>query len=374
MRDLFHQTHRGTRALVCEYDVQRLLEPGSSASNGIYEEAVALLNHLVAHRSLEDADDAERRPIIFVCHELGGLLVKRALAYSYSRKDRRLEHIRSIYRSTVAIIFMATPHLGFSKNTLLLSQLGGSPGPNQFLLNLLRGSETINEISDQFAPLMKHFSIYNFWEQKLTRIGKTATLIVDRASAAPSWDDVDQCGIDATHADMIKFRQINSPGYKLVLAALEQYMKQGPGLITRRWAQDSELIRKEREQDIEADLSSSHKSLAGTIVAAATPVSERLAQPHLSQTSIESMDSLISETGTEGPTTPPDINVYYLVPRRSDYFVGRREQADFLQTSLGTIRRRGGQKPKVFTLYGLPGSGKTQFSLKYLEERRDRCV
>jgi hypothetical protein len=42
------------------------------------------------------------------------------------------------------------------------------------LLNALQeGSETLQNITDQFAPLMKRFRIYFFWEQEKTDLGAT---------------------------------------------------------------------------------------------------------------------------------------------------------------------------------------------------------
>lgn len=40
------------------------------------------------------------------------------------------------------------------------------------LLNALQaGSETLQNITDQFAPLMKQFHIFFFWEQEKTDLG-----------------------------------------------------------------------------------------------------------------------------------------------------------------------------------------------------------
>ncbi len=44
---------------------------------------------------------------------------------------------------------------------------------NQLLAALEKGSETLQNITDQFAPLMKQFHIFFFWEQHKTDLGYT---------------------------------------------------------------------------------------------------------------------------------------------------------------------------------------------------------
>lgn len=44
---------------------------------------------------------------------------------------------------------------------------------SQLLHALEGGSEVIQDISDQFAPLMKKFHVYFFWEQQKTRLPHT---------------------------------------------------------------------------------------------------------------------------------------------------------------------------------------------------------
>ncbi|RYC58182.1 hypothetical protein CHU98_g8032, partial [Xylaria longipes] len=281
-----------------------LVAPGGPDVNGVFDEAVSLVNHLIASRELQQA---ERRPIIFVCHEFGGVLVKRALAYSHSRKDFRVEHIRSIFRSTIAILFMATPHQGFRKDAILYANRSRHPEPSNFMLSLLEGSETLQEITDQFAPIMKHFFVYNFWEQLRTTIGKRKIYIVERASASPSWNEVDQCGISATHSGMVKFSGSVSPGYKLVLAALDKYIRSASTTVARRWEHDFEIIRRERQNEIEnllpetvPNARSSVRSFAfGSTAFEVTRSTSSVASPESSRESV----TCVSEA-LESPATP----------------------------------------------------------------------
>ncbi|KAI0450502.1 hypothetical protein F5B21DRAFT_508143 [Xylaria acuta] len=371
MRDLFPHDKYKARLLLYEYDADRLIAPGGPDVNGVFDEAVSLANHLIANREMQQAD---QRPIIFVCHEFGGLLVKRALAYSHSRKDFRVEHIRSIFRSTIAILFMATPHQGFRKDTILYANRLRHPEPSNFMLSLLEGSEALQEITDHFAPIMKHFSVYNFWEQLRTTIGRHKIYIVDRVSASPSWNEVDQCGISATHSGMVKFSCPASPGYKLVLAALDKYIRSASTTVTRRWEHDFEIIRRERQHEVEnllpgtiPNAGSSVGSLAsGSTAYEVTPSTSSVASLESGRESVTFVSKAL-----ESPATP-FVNIHYLVNRRSEYYVGRQKQTELLQQRFGDMNSRKGRKPKVFVIYGLPGSGKTQFCLRYSEDNRHR--
>ncbi|KAJ6009543.1 hypothetical protein N7522_004559 [Penicillium canescens] len=65
-----------------------------------------LLTRLATHR---EADNTNDRPIIFVCHSLGGLVCEYALTISARRSD---EHLKKISNYTRDIAFLATPHHG----------------------------------------------------------------------------------------------------------------------------------------------------------------------------------------------------------------------------------------------------------------------
>lgn len=372
MRDLFPHAKYGARSLIYEYDAEGLTTPGALTVNGIYDEAVTLVNYLESDRALSNAED---RPIVFVCHEFGGILVKRALAYSRSKSGVNVEHLRSIYRSTTGIIFIGTPHHGFTKDTVLLSHSNDENGPSQFLLTLLEGSEALREVTDQFAPLLKEFRIYNFWEKNKTIFAKHSAYIVERASAAPNWD-VDQCGIGTTNSRLAKFSSRSSPGYRLVLATLEKYIKAAPRETERRWEQDLRLVQRERENEALTLLSTSQAFVEAQNRATLSSQIASTSGHLLRNSSPANEASTISSAPEEtvGSTTPPYANVHYYVRTRSEYFVGRRKQMEHLQENFGLIKPMQGVKPKVFVIYGLPGSGKSQFCLRYLEERRHESV
>ncbi|KAK8111825.1 uncharacterized protein PG998_008282 [Apiospora kogelbergensis] len=308
----------------------------------IYDEAVGLVAQIAAERTIHRVG---RRPIIFVCHGFGGLLVKRALAYCYSRAD----HYRAVALCTPALLFLATPHHGVTKESLVLARTKHS-GPSHLMLNLLEGSDMLQEITDQFAPLVKHFHISTFWETAPTRFDKGQTVVVHRDSAAPpGWADAEKCGISGTHSSIVKYSNTRSPGYKLVLAALDRSTSAAAETVSRRWRQETDI----HLQQMRSEIAHLQTNL----------------QESTESSRAESSDSVRQKEISADCTSPSPINVHYLVRRRSDFFVGRQEASNDLQRIFGNEICK---KPKIFVIYGLPGSGKTQFCLKYLEDNWER--
>lgn len=333
LRDLLPKRLHNVRVLIYSYKAEALTSPGEGTVDCILAHATTLVAELCADRQLDNAFD---RPIVFICHGLGGLLAKRALAYSSSRRHKAVEHLRSIYTSTYGILFMGTPHNGINKEILLLPTKNPSPGPSQFMINLLKGSEMLNEINDQFAPLMKQFSIYNFWEELETVYENHRVYIVDQDSAAPAWDNVEKCGILAAHSNMTKFGSHSDPKYRPILEALSRYVRHAHTLIQSRWDNDLRSIAMERQQEVE----------------------ELLQPPPL----------------LTNDSTPQNFNQWCLIPRSpSTYFTGRQKHARDVRDMLGPIRKHDDRsRNKVLVIYGLGGSGKTQFCLKYVEDNKHR--
>jgi hypothetical protein len=298
---------------------------------------LTLVAELYADRDLSNAIS---RPIIFICHGLGGILVKRALAFSNTSSAKQVEHRRSIFTATYAILFFGTPHAGMSEAALRNeAQLMPMAALSQLSSALIKGSQTLQDINDQFAPLTKKFLIHLFWEQLESDFGTTKGYVVAQDSADPGWETADRAGIHANHSQMCKFTDPNQAGFKLVLSACRRYVQKAPQVVLARWREDRSLIERERKQE----------------------AAELLRH-----------DSGLSAYGGPSPTR----NVHYFVPRSaSSLFTGRENTAKLLrQKIVSTPFVRGHYQHKIFVIWGLGGSGKTQFCLKFAEDNRDRCV
>lgn len=184
----------------------------------------------------------------------------KAIAYSASRTAPKISFLHSLYTCTYGILFFGTPHQGSSKANLgyVVEKIASITIPRGILTTesglikaLRESSETLQDINDQFCPLMSRFRIFFFWEQERTEV-KVLNLtdyIVTEASAAPILDNTERCGIAANHSEMCKFESTSCQGFRDVAAALRRYCRNAPGLIMSRVVRENEVILQRRREE-----------------------------------------------------------------------------------------------------------------------------
>ncbi|RJE21199.1 LipA and NB-ARC [Aspergillus sclerotialis] len=206
---------------------------------------------------VQKIESATQRPIIFVCHSLGGIIVKKALAIS-SRQTYKNDRLRSIYTCTYGIIFFGTPHSGSrdagpldaaQRLASLIIPKRAALFESSLVQALKEGSETLQNITDEFLPLMSRFRIFFLWEQLRTNLGYTEHYIVRVESAVPTIDGVDKCAIPADHRGMCKFQNVSAPGFKTVIAALKRYSQAAPMVIHGRLKLEAEMLEGRRRHE-----------------------------------------------------------------------------------------------------------------------------
>lgn len=108
-------------------------------------------------------------------------------------------------------------------------------------------SETLQNITDYFVPLMNNFRICFFWELKMTdfRFG-LKDYIVTRESAAPPYDEAERVGIAADHSGMVKFDDPSSQAFRMVVDTLTRFCEQAPAAVIRSQAYAAEILNRER--------------------------------------------------------------------------------------------------------------------------------
>ena len=141
----------------------------------IEDKALELLNHLSGKRS-PAAPGGLSKPIVFICHSLGGIVVKKALILAHEC-DSNLGY-KDILENTKAIAFLGVPHKGsdiawwgtFAANLLKGASIGTSTNTT-LISDLKRGSPTLAQISKQSVNRIQNMILYTFYEtQKLNGV------------------------------------------------------------------------------------------------------------------------------------------------------------------------------------------------------------
>ncbi|OTB11225.1 hypothetical protein K445DRAFT_26789 [Daldinia sp. EC12] len=180
-----------------------------TATAGVREQAENLLNRLEGARTGDPT-----RPLIFICHSLGGIIVKRALFHS--NNDRTY---KSIAESTFGIAFFGTPHRGGNNAgiggvvaNIARSLLGN---PSNTFMSAVKESTFLDLIEDDFRQLLERFQILTFYETKpMGRLG----IVVDQNSAILGLPGTreKQIALDKDHRNICKFSSHDDPEYQQV--------------------------------------------------------------------------------------------------------------------------------------------------------------
>lgn len=163
----------------------------------LYDRAKNVLETLAAY-------EFGGRPIIFVCHSLGGLLVKQILRTARESTD---EDWRKVGECCVGVIFIATPHSGSSLANLLKHFVHGFTSVH--VDKLLSDNAELKELNESFRALchMSSMTVAVYHEKYLT---KKSLLVVDEKSADPGVNGTTPIPIDADHISISKPEDRNS--------------------------------------------------------------------------------------------------------------------------------------------------------------------
>ena len=221
---------------------------------------------LSALYSLRQDTKSNNRPIVFMCHSFGGLVVKEALVQASMAIPKYDKHLKTIRICTKGIIFFGTPHqstqeTSFGKaigHLFSIAQSRGRPlsslaSRERPLTSLATVCDTLELQLGQFKSICTDFSIYYCYERRPTRnphgddfvsIQQKASYceailkqIISQASATMgsfTTDDPHCVELDKDHLNMVKYQSSKDPNYKLVLDLLCRLRK------SNRWMEHIE--------------------------------------------------------------------------------------------------------------------------------------
>ena len=192
------------------------------------------------------------RPLIFIAHSLGGLVLKQTLVQMSSGDIADTRN----FTATFSILFFGVPNQGMDISSLLAMVRDQRNLP--FLTMLSKDASPLQELIDRFRELFdfRDSYVYSFYETyaspivkkddagKWTMSGDFAVL-VDRYSARSgrSWEEDKShlYPINSNHSGMVKFSEY-SEDCAHVLNILELCAKMAPTIIAARQKYDTPIM------------------------------------------------------------------------------------------------------------------------------------
>jgi hypothetical protein len=169
--DLAPRTVPGSRILTYGYDTRigHRLSGRPVSRKSVYDHAWDFLCEFeYLRRNLNE----KNRPVLFIAHSLGGIIIKEALRRSRGCKSTK-PHLYSIFEAASGIIFFGTPHRGADPSTFLhhilsvSAQVLGVQINKDIVNTLVPNSEGLAQLMDEFFVMAQEncFQVYSFQEE-----------------------------------------------------------------------------------------------------------------------------------------------------------------------------------------------------------------
>ncbi|KAN0086965.1 hypothetical protein V8E54_000653 [Elaphomyces granulatus] len=206
LQDFLPQDVKNIRVMSFGYNASAAL--GNTTAT-IADHAKDLLGCMVDKR--EEADE-KTRPIIFVGHSVGGVVIKQALFQAKIEPQ-----YQTISEATVGIIFLGTPHRGSDKASYgevlanVATTVMHNPAPG--LIDVLRAnSDALMRLTTDFRFQLPNYQICSFYEMKPMPI--LSSLIVEKHSSLLEIPGEDQVPVNANHEEICKFAHRDDAVYE----------------------------------------------------------------------------------------------------------------------------------------------------------------
>lgn len=221
-QDLLPKVFPQARITTWGYDVQieRMFSSTSQAS--ILQHALTLLSDLVMLR-IRATDKA--KPLIFVAHSLGGIVVKDALSMSQSDPT----HLNEILPATKGVVFLGTPHHGsnvasMGKIAFEISKVFFQNPNIDILRGLERNSEILERITRSFGQVLAtgRLKVHSFQEELDTK----GFPIVEPSSSTIGYLYETTSTLHANHRNMAKMSGLGDTKFQRVTSVIQRWLNE----------------------------------------------------------------------------------------------------------------------------------------------------
>ncbi|KAA8895135.1 hypothetical protein FN846DRAFT_785438, partial [Sphaerosporella brunnea] len=176
--------------------------------------------------------DCQRRPIVFIAHSLGGILIAQTLLYWHST---RTPADNANYACVRGIFFFGTPHQGLHVDDLkemVAMQVKKDNYALEHLLDQLNNySEFLENQQETCVQMWEAFTgkIYSFYETRMTKTVVSSEVYLPKMfSARLGIRQETTFPIIADHTDMVKFAQEAEGTFQTVVTRMKECIGLSP--------------------------------------------------------------------------------------------------------------------------------------------------
>ncbi|KAF8532917.1 hypothetical protein BDD12DRAFT_535075 [Trichophaea hybrida] len=218
---------------------------GSKSTSSIRQFAKTFLEDVLNTR---ETSDGKQRPLIFIGHSLGGLIVKEAIAAAAKAAKDPKRTYGALLTSVYGAIFFGVPNRGL-KIDELVHMVKGQPN-ERLVRDLAPRSEFLEMLHETFCERFdfNDTEVISFYETEETKTVKRneigqwtrdgpSVILVEKVSAVdtvPNEAKHNQIPIDRDHSNIVKFTGRSDTYYVTLRRHLKRFAADGPAVIKRR--------------------------------------------------------------------------------------------------------------------------------------------
>jgi hypothetical protein len=160
----------------------------------------------------------QSKPLLFITHSFGGLIVKQMLRKSSEASNRKRKQIS---QASLGVVFIGTPHQGAQLATSLQKLF--SLAMSSQIKNLTYADSALIDLSQWFsnwAP-QANLPVWSYYEVDM--IG--SVIIVDQVTANPNVLGCDPIALQFNHIDMVKLKDRKAQLYQSLVSIIEEALQ-----------------------------------------------------------------------------------------------------------------------------------------------------
>ncbi|CCX10121.1 Similar to Protein SERAC1; acc. no. Q5SNQ7 [Pyronema omphalodes CBS 100304] len=164
----------------------------------------------------------DERPIIFICHSLGGIVCKNAI---HKARDSKDPQYNALYKLIRGVMFFGTPHNGSGAANLgvlcaNMIKVFDNKVNNLFVQDLQNNSTLLEDISASFRNCQDDLFLTSFYETRKTH----CIVIVSKDSATLGLGPLRErvIAVDSNHTMLVKFESPIDRRFQTVLVQIKR--------------------------------------------------------------------------------------------------------------------------------------------------------